>query len=286
MKKFILILMAAVLILTCTACAEEEAGDLTSINDYIAPSYTYKLDIEGSDIYGTITFAEGVGDTAIIADYVGPYTAHEIVVPNVIDERIVVEIGKEAFYYCTAATSIVIPDTVTAIGDWAFAGCVNLETIVIPASVTSIGKGAFNGCEKLKSVVFMGTALKSIGDFAFNDCAALAEISLPEGLEDLGIQAFRGCNVLASVKTPETLKTIGDMAFYGCEGLNADGALTLTSSIEKIGEFAFTGINKKYIKAPEGSFAAKYVSEMRETEEPETEAVSETESATEAATAE
>lgn len=271
MKKLLIIVLSAMLAITCVACTKEEEGDLTSINDYIAPSYTYKLDIAGSDIDGTITFAEGVGDTAVIADYVGPYTAHEIVVPEVIDERVVVEIGKEAFYYCTAATKIVIPETVTTIGDWAFAGCVNLETIEIPAGVTSIGKGAFNGCENLKTIVFKGTVLKSIDNFAFNDCASLNNVTLPEGLESLGVQAFRGCDALTAIKLPSTLKSIDDMAFYGCEGLNVDGSLTLPASIEKIGEFAFTGINKKYIKTTEGSYAATYVSEMRETEETDAE---------------
>jgi hypothetical protein len=169
--------------------------------------------------------------------------------------------------YCPPKAGITgeykIPDTVTSIGDWAFAGCSALETIVIPASVTSIGKGAFSECTSLKSIIFEdGSKLTSIGDYAFNDCSALTSITLPEGLESIGIFSFNGCTSLASFKTPSTLKSIGDLAFYNCDALNADGALVLNEAIEKIGKFAFAGIRKEYIVAPEGSFAAEYVDKM------------------------
>ncbi|MBQ8408766.1 MAG: leucine-rich repeat domain-containing protein [Clostridia bacterium] len=265
MKKLVIFILAALLATSLVACTASETNDLTSINDYVAPSFTEKV------ATGTISFEEGIGETAIISDYVGLYTAHEIVIPDTIQDRKVISIGKEAFYYCTAATSIKIPDTVETIGDWAFAGCTSLETIVIPASVKSIGKGAFNGCTSLKSVVFEGNAVVTIGDYAFNDCTVLESITLPASVTAIGVEAFRDCEALTAFTAPESLKTIGDMAFYGCTGLNAEGALVLGESIEKIGEFAFADINKLYITAPAGSYAAEYVEEMRDFEETETE---------------
>ena len=264
MKKLAMIILAALLVAAFAGCTASDANDLTSINDYIAPSYTQKIPT------GTLTFADGVGETAIITDYVGLYTAHTVEVPAEIGGRAVVSIGKEAFYYCTAATSITLPETVTKIDDWAFAGCTGLESITIPASVTSIGKGAFNGCTSLKTVVFEGNALVSIGDYAFNDCSALNDLTLPEGLVSIGTEAFRDCEALASIKAPSTLETLGDMVFYGCTALNAEGAVALSASITEIGEFAFTDINKLYITAPEGSYAAEYVAAMRDFEETET----------------
>ena len=269
MKKIALILAVVMMIFAFASCAEQQ--DLTSINDYIAPSFTHKVST------GTLSFADSVGEYAIITDYVGLYTNHKVEVPESVGSdsagwRTVYGIGKEAFYYCTAATEITLPDTITYIDDWAFAGCTSLESIVIPASVTRIGKGAFNGCTSLKSVVFLGDELKSIGDYAFNDCTALETVTLKNGLESLGVQAFRDCAALKSFSAPATLKTIADMAFYGCTGLNTDGALKLTASIEKIGEFAFTGIDKNLISAPADSFAAEYVAEMKEPVTAETEA--------------
>ena len=264
MKKLIMILLATLLVLSMAACTAEK-NDLTSINEYMAPSYDHKIQT------GTLTFKDNVGETAIITDYVGLYTSHEVVVPETINDRTVVAIGEGAFYYCTAITTVTLPDTVTVIDDWAFAGCTSLETIVIPASVTSIGKGAFNGCENLKSVIFEGATLTSIGDYAFQDCVALEDITLPASLKSIGTQAFRDCEKLASLTAPEGLETIGNMAFYGWTGLNADGALALSASITEIGEFAFANINKLYITAPEGSYAAEYVAEMKDFEEVETE---------------
>ena len=265
MKRIAFIILAALLATTLVACSASEKSDLTSINDYMAPSYTEKI------ATGTITFADGVGETAIITDYVGLYTAHAIEIPDTIQDRKVTTIGKEAFYYCTAATAITIPNTVETIGDWAFASCVSLETIVIPASVKTIGKGAFNGCTSLKTVIFEGAGAVSIGDYAFNDCSALESITLPASLTSIGIEAFRDCSALTSFTCPEALESIGNLAFYGCTGLNTDGALVLSASITEIGEFAFANTNKLYIKAPEGSYAAEYVAAMRDFVEVETE---------------
>ncbi len=264
MKKSAIII-TVLLSLLLVSCAGGEKSDLTSINDYIAPSYTEKI------ATGTLTFAENVGDTAIITDYVGLYTDHEVTVPEKIADREVTVIGKEAFYFCTSATKINLPATVTKIEDFAFAGCTSLETITIPATVTSIGKGAFNACTSLKTVIFEGEAVVSIGDFAFNDCSSLETINIPEGVKSIGNGAFKNCKALQSFKAPETLETIGGLSFDGCEALNTDGALTLTASITSIGDFAFVGINKEYIIAPEGSYAAEYVEAMKATEETEAE---------------
>ena len=260
MKKFVMIILAGLLALSMVACTASE-NDLSSINDYIAPSSTYKIGT------GTLTFADSVGESAIITDYVGLYSAHEVLIPDTINDRTVISIGEGAFYSCTAATSITIPDSVTVIDNWAFAKCTSLETIVIPASVTKIGKGAFDGCTSLKSVIFEGNSLISIGDYAFQDCQVLESIVLPDSVVSIGVQAFRDCEKITEFNSPKSLETIGNMAFYGCIGLNADGALTLTESITKIGEFAFADINKLYINAPEGSYAAEYVAAMKDFEE-------------------
>ena len=275
MKKLAIILLAILLVASFAACSKEDAAD-ASANDYAADSTTQKIET------GTLNFEVYTGDSARITDYVGLYTAHEVTVPSVVksgDVELAVEvIGKEAFYYCTAITTVTLPNTVTIIEDWAFAGCENLESIVIPASVKSIGKGAFNGCTSLKSVTFeAGSAIESIGDYAFNDCYALETINLPEGLKSIGVESFRDCEALTSVKTPASLASIDNMAFYNCTGLNAEGALDLSASVNitvtvedgvetaAIGEFVFSGINKEFITVPEDadSAIAKYVAAMR-----------------------
>ena len=262
MKKIAIIIAVAMLVCAFASCAQEQQ-DFTSINDYIAPSTEHKVET------GTLTFNTVGGENAAITNYVGLYTEHAVIIPEKVGdpsrgELTVVAIDNEAFYYTTSATAIKIPDTVTSIGDWAFAGCTSLETIVIPASVTTIGKGAFMGCTSLKSVVFEGNKLVAVSEYAFMNCSALEEINVPESVTSIGTFAFNNCEKLAGFTASESLKSIGDMAFYGCTALNTNGALKLSASIENIGEFAFTGIDKDLISAPADSYAAKYVAAMRD----------------------
>ena len=267
MKKLAVIILAiAMIVSTFVACTAEE-NDLTSLNNYTPPSYEHKTE------NGTYTFAHGVGDTAIITKYSGKHESHVAEIPAKVGEegaeRTVIGIGDSAFASNSSITGVNIPDTVTSIGNWAFANCPNLASVEIPAEVTSIGKGAFNECSALTTVTFKGTALKTIGDYAFNKCSALANFALPEGLKSIGIYAFNECSALTSIVCPSTLETIGNLAFYNCTGLNTPGALVLSASITEIGEYAFGSIDKINIVAPEGSYAAEYVANMRDTEENE-----------------
>ena len=75
----------------------------------------------------------------------------------------VTSIGYCAFYYCSALTSIVIPDGITEIGCCAFLGCESLTSITIPDSVTSIGERAFFNCYALTSIV-IPDGVTSIGE--------------------------------------------------------------------------------------------------------------------------
>lgn len=264
MKKFALISLALLLALSLFACGN--SGDKEdSIDDYAEKNYTHHLKSET----GSVTFTDGPKETAIISGYTGLSTPHKVVIDNEVSEAKleVSGIGDYAFYQLTNVTEVVIPETVTYIGKLAFAGCTELKTIVIPESVEYIDDCAFAGCTSLESVVFKGKNVKYINDYAFQGCEKLSEITLPDGLEKLGNWVFGGCKSITSIKTPDTLREIGTITFEGCEGLNAEGALVLSSSIEKIGEFAFAGINKEYIVAPEGSYAAEYVSLMEDSEE-------------------
>jgi hypothetical protein len=256
--------LAALLCVSCVACTTPEE-DGNELDNYTPPATTFKIST------GTLTFKDGPAESAIITEYQpSPEYAtkqHEVVIPAVINEREVSAIGAEAFYFQNLITSVKLPATVEYIDDFAFAGCTSLASIEIPESTQRIGEFAFQGCISLASVTFAGNALESIEGFAFDYCTALKDIVLPEGLISIGNQSFGYCVSITAMVMPGTLKTIGNLALYGCAGLNADGALTLSKSIEEIGEFAFEGINKNYIVAPEGSYAAEYVDYMFDSEE-------------------
>lgn len=297
MKKLAIVLLAVLLVASIAACSAKE-NDLTSINDYMEPDYTHDLVDKDNNRLGTVTFKDIGGDNAEIVDYIGKYEPHSITVPKEVgekgSERTVTGIGNEAFFYCTTATEIIIPDTVEYIGDFAFAGCSNITSITIPANVKYIGENAFYKCTKLKEVKFEGTALESIGAFAFNECPALTTVNIPEGTLSIGDAAFMNCPVLESFKAPASLKSIGQLAFYGCKALNVKDAVDLSAALNitvteveddagekkeviSIGEFAFVSVNKLNIKVPAdaNSAAAKYVAAMKDFVESEDEPVEE-----------
>ena len=266
MKKILAVAMVLAMFAALVAC-EAAKGDLTSINDYVAPNYTYQTET------GYFTFAEAGGNTAVITGYVGKAEPHAVEVPSQVtvaslnenannedNIRNIVGIADSAFYYCTAMTSITIPDSVLSIGDWAFAGCVGLTEIVLPEKVATIGEGAFHGCKNLTSVQF-SKDLTKIGNFAFYNCTGLTEIDLPDQLVEIGNAAFFGCQGLTTLDIPASTTIIGGLAFYQCNHLTEIKINTAAEEIE-FGEFIFWSELKSVITAPEGSAAAAYVDQI------------------------
>ena len=64
-----------------------------------------------------------------------------------------------------------------------------------------------------------GIRVAGIGNWAFQNCGSLTEITLPDGLLIIGERAFRGCTGLTSIKLPRSLTHIGDSAFISCDSL-------------------------------------------------------------------
>ncbi len=263
MKKILAVAIILVMLVAMVAC-EGSKGDLTSINDYVAPNYTYVTET------GTFTFAEAGGNTAVITGYVGKAEPHAVVIPDQVtvaslDENVsnednvrkIVGIADSAFYYCTAMTSVTIPDTIETVGAWAFAGCTGLTEIVIPNKVVSIGEGAFHGCDTLTKIT-LSQSLTKIGNFAFYNCSGLTAIALPATLEEIGSAAFFGCQGLTTLDIPAATTIIGDLAFYQCNHLTEIKINTTADTIE-FGDYIFWSELKDVITAPEGSKAAQYV---------------------------
>lgn len=79
----------------------------------------------------------------------------------------VVEIGGEAFKFCTRLKSVEFSTGLKTIGEWAFYDCSGLETIVLPQTLEYVASEAFPRCDNLKEVILQSNP-RYIGQSAFN----------------------------------------------------------------------------------------------------------------------
>ena len=61
--------------------------------------------------------------------------------------------------------------------------------------------------------------IEIIGEWAFEGCSALKEVSIPNSVTDIGKAAFLRCSTLKEVCIPNSVTAIGDWAFGGCSAL-------------------------------------------------------------------
>ncbi len=112
----------------------------------------------------------------------------------------------------------------------------DLETFEVPATVTTIGDRTFANHDKLTKVTFAkGSKLETLGQYAFQNCTALTDITLPDTITEIPAYAFDGCTALKKFTLPSAVKTIGSGAFQSC-GLTA---ISLPKGLETIEYAAF-----------------------------------------------
>ena len=106
---------------------------------------------------------------------------------------------------------------------------------MIPASVTSIGDFAFEDCSKLTNVT-IPDSMTSIGSNAFYNCSGLTSVTIGNGVTSIGDRAFYNCSGLTSVTIGNSVTSIGSYAFSWCTGLTS---VVIPDSVTSIGEKAF-----------------------------------------------
>ncbi len=112
--------------------------------------------------------------------------------------------------------------------------------VVIPEAcagrpVTGIADRAFEACATIESVVIPDT-VTVIGEGAFGYCENLRAVTLPKDLTEIRPTTFIICGALESIELPGGLKTIGMSAFNGCQSLTE---MEVPDNVTEIGDFAF-----------------------------------------------
>ncbi len=187
-------------------------------------------------------------------------------------------IGASAFQHCTGLKKVIFAENsaMEHIGASSFANCYNLTGINIPYTVTAIDENAFSNCITLRTVNFdkitetanpdtgdtvieiiNKSLLTSLGASAFQDCAALTSISIPNGLTEIKESTFKDCVSLVNVafETDKSkVKVIRKEAFLGCVSLGSiidvDNpsliTLSLPNALTHVEDSAFAGCEGLY----------------------------------------
>ena len=145
-----------------------------------------------------------------------------------------------------------VPEGTVRIADYAFADFDRYYddlSLVLPSTLETIGRGAFENTAALCQITWNG-GLQTIGEDAFR-CCSLTELALPDSLRSVGSHAFAG-NPLASVPVlPDGLTAVGAGAFdptvrrpdsSGGHNILSCDTLQIGSAMTDLDPAAFAGI--------------------------------------------
>ena len=136
----------------------------------------------------------------------------------------VTSIDDDAFYACLGLTSVVIPDSVISIGKRAFEWCMNLASVDISSNVISIGVSAFGSCHTSLYTEYEHGEYIGSSD---NPYAVLIDVinknmssySVHEDARTIADGAFQFCARMTSIIIPDSVTNIGEYVFWGCTSL-------------------------------------------------------------------
>lgn len=164
-------------------------------------------------------------------------------------------IRSKAFQNCRRLVSTVVPRSVTEIASDSFSGCESVTLLVennsyalmyakehqIPYEISGgtesqrytegdfvftkeYGRAQILGYKGHAASLSIPAALggcpvETIATLAFENCADVQEIVIPEGVREIGLSAFVNCDNLRSMVIPESVSSIGRNAFSGCNQL-------------------------------------------------------------------
>ena len=134
-----------------------------------------------------------------------------IKIPEEIDDKPVVAIGKKAFAHRNDVKKIQIPDSVKYIGRQAFYNCTQLKSVILPSMLKEMGNEAF-AMSGIESIHIPGT-LASIHERNFSFCNQLSKVQIDSGVMAIGDYAFSECGKLEEIVLPYSINRLGEFVF-------------------------------------------------------------------------
>ena len=258
------------------------------------------------DGYNLIRCPEGKSGNFVVPDSVGCIESYAFYnctnLTNIQISKNVNEIEGYAFVNCKSLQKFVLTDNVYTIGYYGgwyeesmFRGCENLKEIEVGSgndNYSSVDGVLYDKevekllyCPAKKSGEYtVPKSIKSVTDYAFEDCNSLESIALPESMPEFSLFDLECCPSLKSIKVtgnnayysaedgvlfnkdkteiyvfprskegnytiPNSVTEISSRQFSQCTGLTG---ITIPNTVTEIGYSAFNG-NLKSIKVSEGN---------------------------------
>ena len=98
----------------------------------------------------------------------------------------------------------------------------------------------------------------SIGNWAFEGCYSLKNISMSESVTSIGSSAFNGCRNLTDITISANVTSIGQGAFYNCSKLASISVNEANANYRFIDGVLFSKDGKTLIQYPSGKSAEEY----------------------------
>ena len=129
----------------------------------------------------------------------------------------------------------------------------NITSIVFDeqSKCTEIGFSAFEGCASLAEIS-IPNSVTSIGDYAFTWCSSLTSITIPDSVTSIGNGAFDGCTSLTSITIPDSVTSIGKYAFSHCTSLTNIDVDPDNSYYKSIDGNLYTKDGKEFVQYANG----------------------------------
>ena len=199
-------------------------------------------------------------DSDTIKKTIGNYAFYKCPALSKVDfGNAVKSIGSYSFAVNDSIKSIELPDSLESIGDGAFFCNRKLANIVFTGeNLTSIGSNAFQDCDSLTELNLKGNGetvidygafcgndalkkislagIKTINNYAFQNCVVLNSVNFGEGLLSIGSCAFLNCPNIETVSLPESLTTINNGAFKECSKLTS---IDIPNKVTELNDITF-----------------------------------------------
>ncbi len=206
------------------------------------PDFSFRY---SSNAVGTLTLPESLTSIGQYAFDLCSGFMGDLTIPNAVET-----IGQYAFSGCSGFNGILslpVNESFNIINQYTFNGCSGLTgTLTIPDNVTEVAHSAFRSCSGFTGALLLHDAMTTVGDYAFNGCSNIPELTIGEGMNTIGGYAFWNCPAMATVHFNAINCTSMNTSSYSVfnSGSNYGGAtpivtLTIGDLVTAIPNYAF-----------------------------------------------